>query len=836
MKIHIVETIEELKQHFGFQIDGDLIENDLDTVETECDLFNRKRLDAQVICTIAANSSGKCLDIGTSHGRSAFKIATNIKDGIVYTVNILPEQYEATAGELTTHLLSKEEIGSFYRQHDLKNIEQIYANTQTWEIPDYINNLSLVFVDGAHDSICVYTDTKKAYERIQEGGFILWHDFSPLFRSKYKWIDSVMNGVEKFLEDHRMGVEIVNLKNSWVGVLKKQVLQNGKLTETTIHGIKYSLDLTEYIDNEIYNKGCFEPGTTNAISNLCKNGMTALDIGANIGAHTFRMAALVGDKGKVIAFEPMSYAFARLKKNKELNNFSNIILEQIALSNELVKKKMHFDCSSSLSGNAPPEAHKHEIIQLMPLDIYLAQHGINNVDFIKIDVDGYEFKIIQGAIQTLRNSKPIIIIELCEYRLKQVGDNLCDLVEQLSDIGYSFYSEKDFKIFENLDVLIKSVPVNSSINVIAKHQDPFSNRNLSTVNEVQMPLEDISSSRVRLIEQMKRLRYLVVYPSHSLDRIMREESYISRIRNLGFNVEGFGIPCPNGWLPFPKLDEKWEARSSDLMISYNSLVNKLTTDSVLIASGGSMLHPEFLSQLNSFNVLICADDPESSNILSKPVAPSFDFCFTMTIGCLDMYHSWGCKYVDWLFHPVRPEMTDTCLNEDLITYEERDIDVIFIGGRLTVLKGEREQKILFLIQQFPQAFIAGTGWPKGRIENINSFYRRAKIGWNFHNNTLGTNNRRTIHLPVTGVMQICDNKLYLNELFKLDEEVIGYDTIEECAEKTRYYLEHAEERIKIAVQGWKRAITDYTEEKWWLKIISTIAPNCLKNFHPNLNQ
>jgi len=223
MKIHIVDTVEELKQYLGFHSDGQLLETDLDLIETECDLFDRKRLDAQVICTVSANCNGKCLDIGTSYGRSAFKLATNIKEGTVYTVNILPEQYETSAGELKTHLLSKEDIGTFYRQFDLKNIEQLYANTQTWEIPNYINELSVVFVDGAHDTDCVYTDTKKAYERIKAGGFILWHDFSPLFSSKYSWIYSVMRGVEKFLEEYNITAEIINLKNSWIGVLRKKI-------------------------------------------------------------------------------------------------------------------------------------------------------------------------------------------------------------------------------------------------------------------------------------------------------------------------------------------------------------------------------------------------------------------------------------------------------------------------------------------------------------------------------------------------------------------------------------------------------------------------------------
>jgi vacuolar-type H+-ATPase subunit C/Vma6 len=60
-------------------------------------------------------------------------------------------------------------------------------------------------------------------------------------------------------------------------------------------------------------------------------------------------------------------------------------------------------------------------------------------------------------------------------------------------------------------------------------------------------------------------------------------------------------------------------------------------------------------------------------------------------------------------------------------------------------------------------------------------------------------------------MQICDNKQYLGKIFELGKEAVGFDTIEECQDLCRYYLAHDEERRIIAANGWKRALTDYTE-------------------------
>ena len=70
--------------------EGAILEPDIDAVENECELHQRKRRDAEALCTVARNANGPCLDLGTSHGRSAFKLATNVgPKHTVYTVNML---------------------------------------------------------------------------------------------------------------------------------------------------------------------------------------------------------------------------------------------------------------------------------------------------------------------------------------------------------------------------------------------------------------------------------------------------------------------------------------------------------------------------------------------------------------------------------------------------------------------------------------------------------------------------------------------------------------------------------------------------------------------------
>jgi len=217
----IVDTTRELARFLGFEKQPVLIEDDLDKVNFITDINSRKLRDAEVLSLIAANAvPGNMLDIGTHHGRSAARMAANSPQSTVYTVNIPPEEYDE-GGKLKTDCLSRDEIGSFYRSKNLLNIEQIYANTKTWLIPDYIDDLSLVYVDGCHDKEFVYSDTRLILDRVRPGGFILWHDCSPIYRQNFGWIDEVMKGVERLLQERKISGNILNVKNSWIGILKK---------------------------------------------------------------------------------------------------------------------------------------------------------------------------------------------------------------------------------------------------------------------------------------------------------------------------------------------------------------------------------------------------------------------------------------------------------------------------------------------------------------------------------------------------------------------------------------------------------------------------------------
>jgi hypothetical protein len=311
--------------------------------------------------------------------------------------------------------------------------------------------------------------------------------------------------------------------------------------------------------------------------------------------------------------------------------------------------------------------------------------------------------------------------------------------------------------------------------------------------------------------------------------------YLERLNNAGYSVEGFCLTLnpPGPRLGFKELDARWKRGEKTLYKMYEKLEKALENKHVLINSSGINLHPEFVEQLSVYTIFQCFDDPESSEDLSKPVALSYDMCFVGNIAEVDTYKKWGVKNAEWMPMGLTPNIYDPSITYESILNGDRDIELFMMIDRLSPWRIEKLNKI---DNAFPNAHFYGRGWKRGYLPNNQelNFLKRAKIGPNFHNTT-GPINYRTYYLPANGVMQICDNKDYLGNIYKLNEEVVGFDTVEECIYLCKYYLTHEDERRQIAANGWKKAITDYNELAVFKKVINYIDKNIKKKVESHDN-
>lgn len=291
------------------------------------------------------------------------------------------------------------------------------------------------------------------------------------------------------------------------------------------------------------------------------------------------------------------------------------------------------------------------------------------------------------------------------------------------------------------------------------------------------------------------------------------ERWTKRLTNEKLKVSPFCLTLnpPNGRIPWPKLDRMWKEKDKDLLLMYEKLELELENFDIFINWNGINLHPEFVEHLSKKTKMIysCFDDPESSEDLSKPVASSYDLCLIGNIAEINTYKKWGVENVEFWPLGFFKEEYDDSITEAQIRSSERDQDITLLCERVSPWRKERLDKFA---TTFPKGNYYGRGWENGFLDpnkKLNLF-RRTKIMPNFHNST-GPINLRTYAGPANGALLLCDNKSYLSKLYKLNEEAIGFDTVEEAIELCRYYLEKDEERQEIAIKGWKRALKDYND-------------------------
>jgi FkbM family methyltransferase len=245
------------------------------------------------------------------------------------------------------------------------------------------------------------------------------------------------------------------------------------------NNIHYRLDLNEGIDLAIY-LGVYEKSTVRTYTTLIKSGDCVLDVGANIGAHTLQFAQLVGDSGKVIAFEPTDYAFAKLQMNIGLNPrlSPRIIAHQMMLIASGEKPEdSHPEIYSSWPLTANKDVHpSHQgkkmstsMAKAISLDEYVKSNNMEKVDVIKIDVDGFEYNVLHGSTSLIQRFKPIIIMELCPYLLKETEHTMKDILDIFESVHYRIKEMNTGKILPmDPDKLHSLIPHGSSINVIVE--------------------------------------------------------------------------------------------------------------------------------------------------------------------------------------------------------------------------------------------------------------------------------------------------------------------------------------------------------------------------------
>jgi len=209
-------------------------------------------------------------------------------------------------------------------------------------------------------------------------------------------------------------------------------------------GGKIYLNLREAISERAKFIGYYEYQKTNLFKKIVKPGMTILDIGTNKGYYSLLSAKIMDDKGEILSFEPHPENCYWIKKSISVNGYKSIKLFQIALFNKNGEMRLFEGAKSGHHSLVRNKDLGSITIQTKKLDAILAEEKIIKVDLIKIDVEGAEIQVLDGANKLLAKQSPKLLIDIHDIDRKKLFRTL----EKFGYIIFDYHSDKLVKIDE----------------------------------------------------------------------------------------------------------------------------------------------------------------------------------------------------------------------------------------------------------------------------------------------------------------------------------------------------------------------------------------------------
>lgn len=202
----------------------------------------------------------------------------------------------------------------------------------------------------------------------------------------------------------------------------------------------------KYIGQELITNGFWEEHVRSVLKDIIRPGMNVIDIGANIGTHTILMSKLVGENGKVFAFEPSLIHYQTLYNTLMINKCMNTTIYRYGIGEKsetmyIDKKWMNTKVNNNF-GALTLESDKKDIddeeIEIKNLDSF----KFDKVDFIKIDAEGMEDKVILGMKKIIDNFRPRMIVEIHDNDLLNVFNLLKGLNYEVYNLTNKIYNSR----------------------------------------------------------------------------------------------------------------------------------------------------------------------------------------------------------------------------------------------------------------------------------------------------------------------------------------------------------------------------------------------------------
>ena len=205
-------------------------------------------------------------------------------------------------------------------------------------------------------------------------------------------------------------------------------------------GLNVMVNLCELEGRNLHSGVEFEPHEVAIVRKLVRPGAVFFDVGAHIGLYTLIASRLVGPAGAVHSFEPASSTYKVLLTNLRLNRAPNVVTNPVAVGERAGEVELLVNRESgltSLGATGRGQIVGVEQVAVLSLDEYAMTHNITQVDFLKVDVEGYEGHVLRGATKLIdRSTNLAVLCELTAKNYRPLGLSIDEVIDWMRTRGY----------------------------------------------------------------------------------------------------------------------------------------------------------------------------------------------------------------------------------------------------------------------------------------------------------------------------------------------------------------------------------------------------------------
>lgn len=269
-------------------------------------------------------------------------------------------------------------------------------------------------------------------------------------------------------------------------------------------GMTVKVNIGDRLGCDIYYGFIQESWDYSLFTGIVEAGDTVIDVGANFGMYTLGAGKRLGSLGRVFAFEPDLRSMSLLEENVALNQLEDRVTRVgVCLGSYEGLVEFHAAVDPSFSGIYDTKrSETSELLQLpiRRLDNVLQEYGITHVDKIKIDVEGAEFEVLEGAIEILTNSDVTVMMEISNKNLdSERASRLSDTLVKLQKQGY-------VALQVNHDTALVKLTIDSSLKNIVDKTSDGQTRNYFLVRQDGKQLSLIQNTFDALIQDQENIQ------------------------------------------------------------------------------------------------------------------------------------------------------------------------------------------------------------------------------------------------------------------------------------------------------------------------------------------